>query len=144
MKREGCILLAEDDENDVLFLRRAFAQAGVRAPLEVVPDGQAAIDYLASAGAGGPMEGHPEPHLLLLDLQMPKKNGLDVLAWIRSRDEFCSLPVIIFSSSVNPGEIETAYRRGANAFVTKPSGTAERLEFARMIDGFWLTFNRMP
>lgn len=144
MKKASCVLLAEDDENDVAFLKRAFAQADIVHSLHVVPDGQAAVDYLSGSGSFSDRHQFPLPGLLLLDLKMPHKTGMEVLEWIRTQRNLRSLPVIMFSSSVHPAEIEAAYQRGANAFVTKPSGSPERTELARMIKGFWLTFNQLP
>jgi CheY-like chemotaxis protein len=144
MKKECCILVAEDDENDVTFLQRAFAKAEIRNPLYFVPDGQTAIDYLSGAGTYSDRIQYPLPGLLILDLKMPHKTGMDVLKWLRSRETLRCLPAIMLSSSTHPAEIEAAYRNGANAFVTKPSGIPERAELARMIKGFWLTFNEFP
>ena len=142
MSKERCILLAEDDENDVLFLQRAFRQAEITHPLQVTRDGQEAIDYLSGVEPWADREKFPLPVLMLVDLKMPRKNGMEVVEWIRQQTRFRSLPVIIFSSSVHPAEIEQAYKLGANAFVTKPSGSPERLEFARTVKGFWLKFNQ--
>ncbi len=139
--KTGCVLLAEDDENDVLFLQRAFRKAEVANPLQVAPHGQAAIDYLSGVGPYADRALYPLPCLAMLDLKMPRKNGLEVLEWIRSQPHLRPLPVIIFSSSVQPLEIEAAYRLGANAFLTKPSGAPERVELARRIKGFWLATN---
>jgi CheY-like chemotaxis protein len=144
MKKACCILVAEDDENDVTFLRRAFAKAEIANPLHLVPDGQAAMDYLAGAGTYSDRSQYPLPGLLILDLKMPRKTGMDVLIWLRGQEKFRCLPTIMFSSSTHPAEIETAYRSGANAFVTKPAGMPERIELAGMIKGFWLTFNETP
>jgi CheY-like chemotaxis protein len=144
MNKERCVLMAEDDENDIAFLQRAFKQAEIHNALQVVQDGQAAIDYLSGAGTFSDRGRYPLPGLLLLDLKMPRKTGMEVLEWIRARETLRSLPIIVFSSSVYPADIETAYRKGANAFVTKPSGAPERTELARMIKGFWLTFNQLP
>lgn len=144
MNPNRCILVAEDDENDVIFLRRAFAKAEIANPLHVAPDGQAAIDYLSGAGPYADRDAYPLPGLLLLDLKMPRKTGMDVLLWLRAEMRMWSIPVIMFSSSVHPAEIRTAYEAGANAFVTKPSGSPERIEFAKTIKGFWLDFNQLP
>ena len=137
--KSDCILLAEDDENDVLFLQRAFARAEIANPVQVAPHGQAAIDYLCGAGPYANRVLHPFPRLVMLDLKMPKKNGMEVLEWIRSQESLRALPVVMFSSSVHPEEIAQAYKLGATAFLTKPSGTAERIELARRIKGSWLT-----
>ena len=144
MKREQYVLMAEDDENDVAFARRAFAQMEIAALLHVVEDGQEAIDFLSGAGKYSDRNPQQLPSLLMLDLKMPRKTGMDVLKWIREQERLQTVPVIIFSSSVHPAEVEAAYRVGANAFVTKPSGSPERTELVRMIKGFWLTFNQVP
>ncbi len=144
MNCERCVLTAEDDENDALFLRRAFAQAGITQPLHVVEDGQMAIAAISGEGKFADRTQHPLPGLLMLDLKMPRKNGMDVPRWVRSQPHYRCLPTIIFSSSVHPAEIQAAYEAGANAFVTKPTGTPERTELARMIKGFWLIFNQLP
>jgi CheY-like chemotaxis protein len=144
MKKDVTILVADDDEYDIEFLRRAFAQAEVSNPLQVAQDGQEAIDYLSGAGPFADRSQFPLPSLLLLDMKMPRINGLEVLRWIREQDEFYCMPVIMISSTVRPVEITEAYRRGVNAFVTKPTGTPERTELARMIKGFWLTFTELP
>jgi CheY-like chemotaxis protein len=144
VSKERFVLLAEDDENDVTFARRSFAQAEISAPLHVVEDGQEVIDFLSGTGKYSDRDRHALPSLLMLDLKMPRKTGMEVLKWIREQERLRGLPIIIFSSSVHPAEIEAAYRIGANAFVVKPSGAPERTELARMIKGFWLTFNQTP
>jgi CheY-like chemotaxis protein len=136
--KTDCILLAEDDENDVLFLDRAFRQAGITNSLQVVRDGQAAVEYLSGAGKYADRLQFPLPCLVMLDLKMPRKNGMETLEWIRGREELRALPVIMFSSSVHPDEKEMAQRLGANQFLTKPSGSPERLELARQIKEMWL------
>src|SRR5438477_12413907 len=88
------VLLAEDDENDVTLLRRAFASAGASPELEVAADGQAAIDFLQKVAQ---REGARAPALVLLDLKMPRRNGLQVLEWIRRNEALCHLPVFILS-----------------------------------------------
>jgi CheY-like chemotaxis protein len=133
-----CVLLAEDDENDVVFLQRAFRQAEITAPLQVAHDGQEAIDYLSGLGKYVDRDMYPLPCLVMLDLKMPRKNGMEALEWIRGREDLRALPVIIFSSSVHPEEIDQAYRLGASAFLTKPSGVKERLELAQRIKRSWL------
>ncbi len=133
-----CVLVAEDDENDVLFLERAFRKAEITNPLRVANDGQEAIDYLAGAGKYTDRVQYPLPCLVMLDLKMPRKNGMETLEWIRGQEHFRALPVIIFSSSVHPEEINRAYQLGASAFVSKPSGNQERLELAKRIKQSWL------
>lgn len=134
------ILLAEDDENDVLLLRRAFRDAEVQNPLHVARDGQEAMDFLSLPRT--PPDDRL-PALVILDLKMPRRDGLDVIKWMRDQPLMRCLPVIVFSSSANRGDIEQAYALGANAFVVKPPSIAERTDFARFIKQF-LRFNQPP
>lgn len=144
MTDSSCILLAEDDENDVYFLKRAFCDAEIGNPLQVVHDGQEAIDYLAGANHFADRDRYPIPCLLILDLKMPRRTGMDVLRWLRSQPVLTCLPVIVLSSSAQRYDIERAYRIGANAFVVKPSGIEKRADLARYIKGFWLQYNHPP
>jgi len=140
MTGEEVILLAEDEETDVLLLRRAFKDAGVPNPIEVAVDGIAAVDYLSR-------ERQPPndrlPCLVILDLKMPRRNGFEVLKWMREQPGLSTLPVIIFSSSAHRGEVERAYALGANAFIVKPPSTGDRTEVARFIKQ-WLRFSQPP
>jgi CheY-like chemotaxis protein len=132
------ILLAEDDETDVMLLQRAFRDAGVNHPLQVAHDGQAAQEFLAARQHG---EHDRLPSLVLLDLKMPRRTGIDVLEWIRGNPALRCLPVFIFSSSSRRDDVERAYASGANGFIVKPPSMAERAEIARFIDT-WLRLNQ--
>ena len=89
------ILLAEDDENDILLMRRGFARAKIPNPLFVVHNGQEAMDYLSGSGAFTDRARFPSPGMLLLDLKMPGKDGFDVLAWLRTQRQYDTLPVVV-------------------------------------------------
>ena len=144
MRHVYCLLIAEDDDNDVFFLQNAFKEADIQNPLQIVHDGQEAIDYLAGNGEFADRSKYPLPYLLILDLKMPRITGMDVLEWLQSQPELRCLPVIVFSSSAHRNDIERAYQLGANAFVVKPAATSKRNDLARLIKGFWLTFNEPP
>ena len=144
MNKSLGILLAEDDENDVLLLKRAFEKAEIQNPLFVSRDGQEAIDYLAGAGNFSNRTEYPFPALVLLDLKMPKRSGFEVLEWLRSQPVLHCLPVVVFSTSPHQHDIERAYRLGANAFVVKPSSNEARSQLSHYIKGFWLQFNEPP
>lgn len=144
MSTERCILMADDESNDVYLLKRAFRDANITNPLLAVHDGQEVVDYLTGAGKFASRAQFPLPSLLILDLKMPRKSGMDVLEWIRSSDGFRCLPTIVFSSSAHPSDVEKAYALGANAFVTKPTGIEHRADFARMIKTFWLGLIEQP
>jgi len=137
-------LVAEDDENDVFFLQRAFQQANIENPLHVVRDGQEAIEYLSGVGKFSDRTIHPLPHLFILDLKMPRKTGLDVLGWLQEQPELRCLPVVVLSSSAHRTDIERAYELGANSFVVKPASTQKRIQLAELIKGYWLQFNEPP
>jgi CheY-like chemotaxis protein len=136
------ILYAEDEDNDAFFLKRAFSKTGIAHPLVVMPDGQQAIDYLAGTGGYTDRNQHPLPCLLLLDLNMPMKSGLEVLEWIRKSSPVATLPVIILSSSLHDADIHRSYRQGANAYLVKPVEPAQLLAMTMTIRDFWLTQNR--
>ena len=144
MKSNASLLVAEDDENDVFFLQRAFQQAKVENPLHVVRDGQEAIDYLSGDGKFSNRTQYPLPHLFILDLKMPRKTGLDVLGWLYEQSELRCLPVLVLSSSSQRTDIERAYELGANGFVLKPASLEKRVELAKLIGAFWLDFNEAP
>jgi CheY-like chemotaxis protein len=144
MKTDRGVLLAEDDPNDVFLLERAFEDAGIHNPLRAVCDGQEAIEYLSGTGKFSDRNQFPFPALMILDLKMPRKTGIDVLHWLRKEDSFRCLPTVMLSSSAHPTDVEKAYRLGVNAFVVKPPGISQRAELARMIKGFWLTMNELP
>jgi CheY-like chemotaxis protein len=142
MSDTATILLAEDDETDVLLLQRALREIGAVNPMQVVGDGQEAVDYLTDLRhAASP--GDRMPGLLVLDMKMPRMTGLDVLQWVRSEPGLRCVPVIIFSSSAHQLDVERALAAGANAFVVKAPATSERIEFARFLKG-WLHFNQLP
>ncbi len=137
---ESTVLIAEDEEIDVILIKRAFQAAGVEHPIHVVRDGQEALDYLAS------LQGHehPLPALFLLDINMPRYNGLEVLERLRDGPLHRAIPIIVFSSSNHPRDVEQAYRLGANAYLVKPTSTTQRNEMIRVIQAFWLQLNQVP
>ena len=140
MNNPVSLLLAEDDETDVLFFRRSLKEADVTNPLHVAHDGQDAVDFLSRAR---PPEADTLPGLIVLDLQMPRLSGFEVLAWLRAQPVLGIIPVFVFSSSPNPHDIERAYVLGANAYMVKPPSLADRLEIARFIKQ-WLKGVRPP
>jgi CheY-like chemotaxis protein len=144
MKPKYPLLLAEDDANDVFFLQRAFQQAKVENPLQVVRDGQEAIEYLSGSGRFADRRQFPLPYLLVLDLKMPRKTGMDVLEWLQGQPELRCLPVLVLTSSAHRIDIERAYELGANGFVVKPASLEKRVELAKLIGAFWLEVNESP
>lgn len=144
MKATAPILYAEDDENDVFLVRRAFKQAAVERPLQVVIDGQSAIEYLSGASQFADRERFPLPGLFLLDLNLPRKSGLDVLQWIRSTPELRSLPVIMFTSSSQERDIHRSYDLGANSYLVKAGKPDELRALVVALSDYWLKWNQSP
>ena len=138
------ILLAEDEENDVVLMKHAFKEVGILNPLQVAQDGKEAMDYLSGNGGYADRERFPLPCLTLLDLKLPRVMGLEVLKWMRGQPELKNLIVIIFTSSRLEPDIEMAYQLGANAYLVKPSSPRELREIAAGIKRFWLELNHGP
>jgi len=122
------ILIAEDDDNDICLIKRAFHKANFDNPLTVVKDGEQAVAYLEGTGPYSDRQNHPPPALMLLDLKMPRKTGFEVLEWIRERPEFNHLPVVVLTSSQESSDISRAYALGANSYLVKPAN------FASLVD----------
>lgn len=135
------ILLVEDDDNDVILLKRAFKKSKLANALEVVSDGEAAIAYLSGAA---PYEGRALPELVLLDLKLPRKSGHEVLEWIRAQPGLRFLPVVVLSSSREKSDLERAYDLGANSYLVKPPDFESLIEMVRTLDVYWMVLNEKP
>ena len=120
MDQDFTVLLVEDDLNDIFLVKRAFKMAQIPTPLQVVTDGQEAISYVRGEGKYADRETYPLPHLIVMDIKMPRKSGFDVLEWVKSGATLRRIPVVIVSSSDNPSDINRAYELGANAYMVKP------------------------
>jgi len=136
------ILIGEDNDDDVVFLREAIRKAGIVNPTYRVRDGEALIQYLAGQGVYTDREPHPLPVLILLDLKMPRTNGFEALAWIRQQPIFRRIIVIILSGSFLPDEIIQANDLGANSFLAKPTELNHLIELMDDIRERWLRRNR--
>ena len=145
MKGNGhTILLAEDDPNDVLLLRRAFRSAGLPEPGQVVSDGDEVIAYLTGQDGYADRERYPFPALLLLDLKMPRRSGFEVLEWLRDQPVLSRLPVVVLTSSSQSSDIQRAYDLRANSYLVKPATLEGLREMVRAVDLYWLRTNAVP
>jgi CheY-like chemotaxis protein len=143
-KDQPVILIADDSENDVMMLRRAFVQSGVEVPMQVVNDGEEAIAYLNGDGGFANRDEFPLPDLLLLDLKMPRKNGFDVLEWIRSQPTLAQMRVVVLTSSDEIRDVNRAYSLGAASFLTKPVNFMEFKDTIQAMYNYWMTINTAP
>ena len=142
----GTILLAEDDPNDVILLQRAMDRASLSAgSLKVVRDGEEAISYLCGRGVYADRQLYPLPTLLLLDLKMPRKSGLEVLSWLRKQAQLRYLTVVFLTSSNSSEDIRLAYEAGANSYLVKPVEFTEMVKMIKNVSSYWLEMNqRLP
>ena len=141
---DGVILLAEYDPNDVLLIQRAFQRNHVANPVQVVRDGEEALAYLSGQAPFADRERHPLPVLMLMDLKMPRKSGLEVLEWVRRQPGLKRLPIIVLTSSNQSPDINRAYELGANSYLVKPAGFDSLLDLVKNLDMYWLILNEKP
>jgi CheY-like chemotaxis protein len=132
------VLYVENEENDVIFMRRAFKLAGLDNCLRVVESGREAMDYLTGQAPYADRELNPLPFLLLVDLNLPAMSGFELLSWLRQQPQLRELPVVIFSSSARTDDLNRAYELGANDYVQKPSSGAQFLEMVKRLKLKWL------
>lgn len=132
------ILYVEDEENDVVLVRFAFKRAGIAQPVAVVENGKEALDYLCGSGVYSDRVQYPFPCLVLLDLNIPQLNGLEVLQRLRGDTRFKLLPVIVFTSSEQPSDKSLAYQLGATEYMVKPSRADRLALFAQDLKTRWL------
>ena len=144
MLNDVAILLAEDDENDIFLMGRAFDRAGIPNPLFVVRNGQEAVDYLAGTGDYAQRDKHPLPGLLLLDLKMPWMDGFDVLKWLRTHPQFDQLPVVVLTSSKLQSDVDKSRQLGVYDYRVKPHGFDDLVRLLDDVRKCWLDerFNR--
>ena len=125
MGQTQTILLVEDEVNDVFMMQRAFRKLGLPVCLQVAKNGEEAIDYLSGQNRFGDRSRFPLPSLVLLDIKMPRKDGFDVLEWMRDEGLVCEIPVVMVTSSKVQSDVERAHDLGARAYTVKPIETDE-------------------
>jgi chemotaxis family two-component system response regulator Rcp1 len=135
------VLLVEDSPGDIRLTREALKDAKVYINLHVVLDGAQAMAFLKREGAHA---NAPRPDLILLDLNLPKKDGREVLAEIKESPTLKSIPVVVLTTSASETDILRSYQLHANCYITKPVGLDGFLEVVRSIDNFWLTVVKLP
>ncbi|WP_353633956.1 response regulator [Halobacterium sp. NMX12-1] len=135
------ILLVEDNPGDVRLTREAFAEAHINNDLHDVNDGEAALDFLHQRGDHADA---PRPDLMLLDLNLPKVDGLDVLEAVKSDDDLRTIPVVVLTSSEAEEDVARSYEQHTNAYLTKPIDPNEFVDVIRSFERFWLTLVELP
>ena len=135
------ILMVEDTSGDIWLTREALREAKVSNNLQVVNDGVAALAFLRREGQ---YANAPRPDLILLDLNLPKKNGREVLAEIKADNRLKRIPVVVFTTSEADSDVMSVYNLGANCYITKPVDLEQFMKAIRSIEEFWLTIVKLP
>jgi CheY-like chemotaxis protein len=135
------VLLVEDDPGDVLMTREAFELSSIPSTLHVVGDGEQAMHFLRRTNE---FTGAPRPGLILLDLNLPRRNGLEVLAELKADQDLLTIPVVILTTSQAETDILASYQSHANAYITKPVSFDSFTEAIRQVDDFFLTLVKLP
>jgi two-component system response regulator len=138
------ILLVEDNPDDVALTLRAFKRSHLMNPISVARDGVEALDFLFARGAHGDRAGTPLPKLVILDLKLPKLDGLGVLQALRADERTRFLPAIILTSSKEQQDLVSGYALGANSYVRKPVDFAQFLDAVKTLGIYWLMLNELP
>jgi CheY-like chemotaxis protein len=133
------IFLVEDNPMDVDLTRRAFARRKVAHPIEVARDGEEALGFIKQWEAGSPL-----PIVVLLDLKLPKIDGLEVLRRLKTHPNFRVLPVVILSTSAEDSDVQIAYREGANSYIAKPVDFDKFIQVVDQIQIYWCFLNKPP
>ena len=136
------ILQVEDDPNDVMLMELIHRRGKFASRLHVVGDGEEAVGYLQGLDHFVDRPLNPFPKLVLLDLKLPKKSGLEVLQWMRSNPTTRRLPVLMLTSSNQPEDIKSAYDLGVNSYLIKPSDLDTLAAMLKMIHEYWLSMNQ--
>lgn len=138
------ILLVEDNPTDVLLIKRALAKTRVANPIQVVEDGDAAVAYLAGQGVYADRAQYPLPILIMLDLKLPKRSGIEVLTWLRAQESLRRIPVVMLTSSNGSGDVNAAYDEGVNSYLVKPVAFEGLVEMFSAVNFYWLMMNTKP
>lgn len=144
MSEQAVILLAEDRDDDIALIQKAFSKAYIVNPLFVVRDGEEAIAYLSGAGKYSNRAEYPLPDLLLLDLKMPRVDGFEVLKWIRDQPGLSALRVVVLTASDSIRDVNVAYQLGANSFMVKPMDFGDVVNMSRFLTSYWLQMSKTP
>lgn len=143
MNKGQTILLVDDSENDIFLMRTAFKKAEFNSSLQEVHNGEEAIAYLKGEGTYSDRNKHPLPAVMLLDLNMPMKNGFDVLSWVRAQPSFKRLSITILTASTRLEDVERAFDLGANSYLVKPSDLEVLAAMIRCLRD-WMQYNHFP
>jgi CheY-like chemotaxis protein len=142
--RDFPILLVEDNEDDVLFVRRAFAKARIVNPLMVVDNGDDAVAYLSGERNYTDRQKYPLPMLILLDWKLPRLSGNEVLLWLKEQPDMKKIPVVVLTSSRESEDVNQAYELGASTYLAKPVSFDGLVEMVQNLRTYWMIMAELP
>jgi len=144
MSESHTILIVEDNPTDVMLIRRALARLKIANPVQVIADGDRAVDYLSGHDDYADRMQFPLPALILLDLKLPRRSGLEVLEWLRRQEGLRRVPVVMLTSSRQSDDVNRAYDLGANSYLVKPVEFDGLQEMLGTINTYWIDWNEKP
>jgi CheY-like chemotaxis protein len=144
LHRNGTILMVDDDPDDFFLARDAFRESGLLSDFQLVSDGEELMDYLYRRGKFKGLEDHPMPHLILLDLNMPRKDGREVLVEMKQDPDLRRIPIVVYTTSSEEADRAYSYELGASSYVTKPATFDGLVELMRNLGEYWLSVVRLP
>ncbi|HET9184391.1 MAG TPA: response regulator [Candidatus Angelobacter sp.] len=138
------VLLVEDNPSDVFIVQRTFQKLQLPGSLQVAADGDEAVAYLSGSGRYADRERYPLPALVLLDLKLPRRSGFEVLEWLKAQPILGRVPVVVFTSSRQPSDINRAYDHGANSYLVKTVNPRDSEDLGRILCHYWVKCNQQP
>ena len=144
MERKGIILLVEDNPDDVLLTKRAFKKSNILNKIVVASDGVEALEYLFGTGAYSDRDLSEMPMLILLDLKLPKIDGIEVLRRVRSDDRTKLIPIVVLTTSKDQKDLIDSYSLGANSYIRKPVDFDQFVTAVRQLGLYWVILNEPP
>jgi CheY-like chemotaxis protein len=143
-QRPCAIIVADDDEGERYLIQKAMEDSGVTGEIEFVEDGQVLVDRLTNQLAAAKSGPARLPCLILLDLNMPRMDGREVLNVVKSHPDLKRIPIVVMTNSKNPHDVDSTYRSGANSFFTKPLNYSDLVDLMRLLKTYWLETASLP
>jgi CheY-like chemotaxis protein len=143
-KSLNTILMADDDEDDRILVKNAFEESRLSGEIHFVGDGEELLDYLNRRGKYAALQGAPLPHLILLDLNMPRKDGREALKEIKADPALRAIPIVVLTTSRDEQDIQRSYQLGVNSFIVKPALFTALVEVIKTLRRYWFEVVELP
>ena len=140
-RNQGLILLVEDRPDEVELMKQALHQAGITNPLRMISDGAEVIAYFEGRDRFADRNFWPLPRLVLLDLKLPNRTGLDIVKWMKNHERLKKIPVVMVTSSREPSDMDKAYSAGVNSYLVKPTSFRAFVDTMKITASYWIHYN---